>query len=294
MKRHAALWMLMLALSAPASGQLQDGVDGGGSSTPFALPDGARLLADQSYGNHRLQHYDVYLPSNAQRAPVIFMVHGGAWRAGDKANAQVVQNKVRRWTARGVIVVSVNYRLLPGASVAAQAVDVAAALAAAQAQAASWGGDRSKFVLMGHSAGAHLVALLASAPPPDGVTPWLGAVALDSAAMDVPALMAQRHFPFYDRVFGSDAAYWRSVSPVAQLKPGAAPLLAVCSSRRQDSCPQAEAYATRARAQGMRVQVLPQNLSHMEINATLGQPGAYTDAVETFLAGLDASFGARP
>jgi acetyl esterase/lipase len=302
MNRHAVFAaLLMLALGAPAAGPLrdrlaalQDEMDEGGAAAPFALPAGVRLLADQAYGEDRLQRFDVYLPRNASHAPVIFMVHGGAWRTGDKASAQVVSNKVLRWTARGIIVVSVNYRLLPGASVATQAADVAAALVAAQAGAAGWGGDRSKFVLMGHSAGAHLVALLASAPPAQGVTPWLGAVALDSAAMDVPALMAQRHFPFYDRVFGSDAAYWRSVSPAAQLKPGASPLLAVCSSRRQDSCPQAEAYASRAGALGMRVQVLAQPLSHMEINATLGQPGAYTSAVETFLAELDPIFAARP
>ncbi|NYE58927.1 acetyl esterase/lipase [Duganella sp. 1224] len=288
------LLMLLLALSAPASAQLRLEMDEGGASAPFALPAGARLLADQPYGADARQRYDVYLPRNAAQAPVIFMVHGGAWRSGDKANARVVQNKVGRWTARGIIVVSVNYRLLPGASVATQAADVAAALAAAQAQAASWGGDRGKFVLMGHSAGAHLVALLASAPPPAGVTPWLGAVALDSAAMDLPALMARRHFPLYDRAFGGDAEDWRKLSPVARLRPGAAPLLAVCSSRRQDACAQADAYAAQAHTLGVRVQVLPQNLSHLEINATLGQPGPYTDAVETFLAGLDAAFATRP
>ncbi|MYM75892.1 alpha/beta hydrolase fold domain-containing protein, partial [Duganella sp. FT134W] len=147
MRRHASLAaLLMLALGAPAAGPLserlaalQDGMEEGGAA-PFALPDGVRLLADQAYGEHRLQRYDVYLPRNAHRAPVIFMVHGGAWRTGDKASAQVVQNKVRRWTTRGIIVVSVNYRLLPGASVAMQAADVAAALAAAQAGAAGWGG----------------------------------------------------------------------------------------------------------------------------------------------------------
>jgi acetyl esterase/lipase len=290
---------LMLTSNLPAAGPLRDRLAAMRSemeeegAAPFALPDGVKLLADQSYGEHRLQRYDVYLPAKAEHAPVIFMVHGGAWRTGDKASAAVVQNKVRRWTARGIIVVSVNYRLLPGANVAAQAADVATALAAVQGKAAGWGGDRGKFVLMGHSAGAHLVALLASGPVPAGVTPWLGAVALDSAAMDVSALMAQRHFPFYDAVFGSDAAYWRTVSPLAQLKAGGMPLLAVCSSRRQDSCPQAEGYAARANALGMRVQVLPQNLSHREINETLGQAGAYTGAVETFLASLDAVLAAK-
>lgn len=275
------LLLLLMALSAQVAAQAD--MDEGGASA-FALPDGVRLLAEQSYGAHPRQRYDVYLPARADHAPVIFMVHGGAWRTGDKANAQVVQNKVRHWTRRGVIVVSVNYRLLPDASVAAQADDVAAALAAVQASAASWGGDRNKFVLMGHSAGAHLVALMAASR--GTASTWRGTVALDSAAMDVASLMRQRHFPLYDKAFGSAAAYWDSVSPLAQLKPGGAPVLAVCSSQRRASCPQSEAFAARAAALGMRAQVLPQALSHREINEALGQPGAYTDAVDAFIDSL--------
>lgn len=42
------------------------------------------------------QRYDVYLPMHAQHAPVIFLVHGGAWRHGDKTNSAVVVNKVER------------------------------------------------------------------------------------------------------------------------------------------------------------------------------------------------------
>lgn len=299
MKRCLTL-ILLLALNAQAAGPLRDrlaamqsDMEEGDASAPLTLPDGVRLLADQPYGPHPKQRYDVYLPAKAEHAPVIFMVHGGAWRTGDKANAQVVQNKVQRWSRRGIIVVSINYRLLPAASVAQQAEDVAAALAAAQAQAATWGGDRSKFVLMGHSAGAHLVALLAAAPAGAGAVSWLGAVALDSAAMDVAALMSRRHFPLYDKAFGSDAAYWNAVSPLARLKPGGAPLLAVCSSLRQGSCPQAEGYAARAASLGMRVKVLPQALSHRAINETLGQSGAYTDTVEEFLATLDPALRDR-
>jgi acetyl esterase/lipase len=272
---------LLLAVSVQASAQAD--MDEAGAS-PFALPEGVRLLADQSYGAHPKQRYDVYLPAKADHAPVIFMVHGGAWRTGDKANAQVVQNKVRHWTLRGTIVVSINYRLLPDASVARQAEDVAAALAAAQAQAASWGGDRNKFVLMGHSAGAHLVALMAASRGASST--WRGTVALDSAAMDVAHLMRQRHFPLYDKAFGSEAGYWESVSPLAQLKPGGAPLLAVCSSRRLTSCAQSQDFAARAATLGMRVQVLPQALGHREINEALGQPGAYTEAVDAFIASL--------
>ncbi|OYU83249.1 MAG: esterase, partial [Burkholderiales bacterium PBB5] len=66
--------------------------------------------------------------------------------------------------------------------------------------------------------------------------------------------------------------------------PLAAPALLVCSSRRADACPAAQAFAAAA---GPTVQVLPQDRRHGAINADLGEPGAYTDAVEAFMRQLD-------
>ncbi len=68
----------------------------------------------------------------------------------------------------------------------------------------------------------------------------------------------------------------------------AAPILLVCSSRRDDSCPPAEAFAARANGFGGRAKVLPIELNHAQINDRLGTDGEYTDAVNQFLrsAGL--------
>jgi arylformamidase len=110
------------------------------------------------------QRMDVYIPADARAAPVLFLVHGGGWRRGDKAHGRLIDNKLAHWLPAGFIVVSINYRMLPQADVLTQRDDVVAALAKAQSLAPSWGGDASRFVLMGHSAGAHLVALVASAP----------------------------------------------------------------------------------------------------------------------------------
>lgn len=261
-----------------------------------ALPAGARRLADIAYGSDPAQRFDVYLPADARDAPVIFMVHGGAWKIGDKEMSRVVDAKVARWVSRGFIFVSTNYRMLPGAPVDVQLQDVARALATAQQQAPGWGGAPRRFVLMGHSAGAHLVALLGAAPRYPGdplLQPVLGTVALDSAAMDVSAIMSQRHLPLYDQPFGTDPAYWRAMSPINALAGGAAPLLSVCSTRRDDSCRQADGFAARARQLDIRAEVLRQDLSHGEINAQLGQPGGYTEAVERFLASLDAAIASR-
>ena len=249
--------------------------------------------ADVPYGSDPSQKLDVYAPATAaQGAPVIFMVHGGAWAIGDKASSNVVRHKAARWLPRGLLFISVNYRLLPKADPLAQARDVARALAFAQQQATAWGGDASRFVLMGHSAGAHLVSLLTANPAlarEQGAKPWLGTVSLDSAAFDVPAIMKARHARLYDKAFGQDPNFWVAVSPLQQLTQAQAPLLAVCSSQRDDACPQAQAFADKAKSLGMRVAVLQQDRTHAEINDDLGEPGAYTEAVEDFLRSLDPS-----
>lgn len=248
--------------------------------------------ADLAYGPHPRQRFDVYSSGQTTSAPVVFLVHGGAWRTGDKAHDRVVAGKVARWVPKGVVLVSTNYRLLPEADALAQVDDVARALVRAQAEAARFGGDRNRFVLMGHSAGAHLVALLAAAPERAlalGATPWLGTVALDSAALDVVAIMRSRHPRFYDAAFGSDPARWREASPIHQLRRGLAPFLAVCSSRRRDSCREARAFAAAATALGARALVLPEDLSHRQINELLGKTPRYTAEVEAFLVDLDPS-----
>ena len=261
----------------------------GEPSERLALAGGMRLLKDVPYANEGKQRMDVYLPRQPAGAPVIFMVHGGAWRLGDKDARAVVENKVARWVPQGFIFISTNYRLLPDTAPLEQAADIARALATAQAKAASWGGDPTRFILMGHSAGAHLVALVATSPEivrRAGAKPWLGSVLLDSAALDVVTIMQARHARFYDRAFGKDPAYWRAVSPLHGLSENTAPLLAVCSSQRSESCPQASRFVEKATALGVRASVLQQDRSHQEINQQLGLANPYTDAVEVFMGSL--------
>lgn len=256
------------------------------------LPTGVRVERDITYGPDPRQRYDVYLPAHARPdAPILFMVHGGGWRNGDKRMRNVVDNKAAYWLERGFVFVSANYRLEPDADPLLQAGDVAAALASMQQRARHWRADPAKTLLMGHSAGAHLVALLGSNPDgllrQAGARRPLGVVSLDSGALDVPALMGQPRLPqLYRDAFGSDPAYWRSVSPQQQLERGALPMLLVCSSsRHRPSSPCAEAgkFAARASILSVPMQVLPEALSHSEINDQLGLPSAYTDAVSAWI-----------
>jgi arylformamidase len=318
--RFGSALLLLAALHSAHAGPLRDWLaerrqahstpalpdDAQPDARPEAQPDkpdtrsgprstGSPTLHDLPYGNSPAQTMDVYLPPKAQGAPLILMVHGGAWAIGDKAHGKVVRNKIAHWLPQGVALVSINYRMLPGAMPLEQAHDVARALAKVQAMALQWGVDPLRIVLMGHSAGAHLVALLSASPElaaADGAKTWLGTVMLDSAALDVVKIMqTPRHPRLYDRAFGDDAHAWRQASPWHVLQRNAPPMLAVCASQRASSCEQAQAFADKARALGANAVVLPQDLSHGDINGELGLPGPYTEAVDRFLAGLP---GFRP
>lgn len=290
--------LLLLALALPAvGGPLRDWLQQGTAShdalgedetaSSRALPPGVRRLADVAYGQDARQRLDVYLPATlGHDRPLLVMVHGGAWRMGSKQAANVVDNKLAHWLPAGVVLVSLDYRLLPHAAVEQQADDVARALAWVQAHAAAWGANKRQLVLMGHSAGAHLAGLLSAdqaLQQRHGVQPWLATVLLDSAALDVAAIMRGPHLPLYDKAFGEDAARWTALSPTLLLTAAAPPLLAVCSSRRAESCTQAQGLADQGRQLGVTVQVLPQDLSHGQINQQLGLPGDYTRQVDQFL-----------
>lgn len=287
--RHPLIAALLVLLALPTeAGPLRDRIaERRQQAAPY------EQLSDVAYGPHERHRFDIYLPKpRPTGAPVILLVHGGGWRHGDKAADSVVEHKVRHWVSQGVILVSTNYRLLPETGPLDQVQDIARALAAVQQKAAGWGGDPSRVVLMGHSAGAHLVALLGARPDQlraAGAQPWMSTVALDSAALDVPAIMQRRHPRLYDQAFGDDPARWRDASPIDQQRTAGPPLLAVCSTERKDSpCTQADAFAAATRPLGMRVEVLPQARSHREINVDLGDDAAYTGAVDAFLRSVNA------
>lgn len=254
-------------------------------------PAGARIQHDIPYGSDPAQRLDLYRLARTERAPILVMVHGGSWQHGDKALPSVVVNKVNHWLIEGFIMVSLNYRLAPRANPLHQADDVARALAYVQQHAPEWGGDPKRIVLMGHSAGAHLVALVAAAPEITrraGVKPWLGTVALDSTVYNVVTLMERRHLELYDHAFGDDQAPWRAASPTLRLETAPAPMLLVCSSRRADSCAMAREFARQAHTMGGRVTTLEVDMTHREINALLGDRGAYTEAVDQFMHTIGA------
>lgn len=304
--RRAGLIAALMASTAGCAGPLADrirerraarrddddlddtGEPGGGN---FTLPKGVTVQRDLAYGPGPEHRLDVYRPATAPVGPVLLMVHGGGWRTGDKAAPKAIANKVQHWCAKGWIVVSANYRLLPKAVPLEQADDVARALAFVGREAPRWGARADRLVLMGHSAGAHLVSLLAADSSPvvahGGPREWTATVALDSAAFNVVEIMSQRHLPLYDRAFGSDRDNWTRNSPYHRLqKRPASPIQIVCSSRRSDACPQGREFAARASQFGAQVSVLPVDASHSEVNEWVGASGPITANLESFFRSL--------
>lgn len=257
------------------------------SAASHALPENVTLRSDIAYGPHTKQTLDVYSPEGAEAAPVIFMIHGGAWRGGDKARPKETDLKVAHWVPKGFIYISTNYRLLPEMDPIGQARDVAAAIAFAQKNARKWGGSADKFILMGHSAGAHLVSLVAADHKNlsgGTIQPWLGTVSLDISNYDLPSrVTGENPSEFYLEIFGNDPAYWQKASPLHALTEKMPPFYAVCSTQSDHACPQSELFVKKAQQLGGKGGVLAVDLAHMEINWEFAKDAGYTADVDNLL-----------
>lgn len=106
------------------------------------------------YGPTRAEHLDIF-PAGAG-APVHLFVHGGYWRRFTAAEFSFVAPPL---VAAGTAAVVVNYGLCPAVTMDEIVRQVRAAVAWTWANAASFGGDRDRITLSGHSAGGHLVAM---------------------------------------------------------------------------------------------------------------------------------------
>jgi acetyl esterase/lipase len=261
-----------------------------GAAARAPLPAGWREL---SFGSDARQRLDLVMPGAAQgKAPVLLFVHGGGWSIGDKRLGSELKGK--HFAGQGWAFASTNYRLVPTATVEQQAADIAAAVALLRRQP---GVDPDRIVLMGHSAGAHLAALVASDPN------WLkaagvplsvvrGVVLLDGAGYDVGEQIAEprnRVLPMYTQAFGTDPKRQAALSPARHAAaPNAADWLILPVAMRRDSTAQGEKLARLLREGGSRAEVLPQRgMTHMTLNRQLGQPGdPSTAVVDAFLARL--------
>jgi acetyl esterase/lipase len=244
-----------------------------------------------AYGRDPLQSLSVWRAQGAGApAPLILFVHGGGWQRGSKDNA-TGRWKPAHYAAAGYTFASINYRLVPAATVEQQAADVALALKALLARSRSLGIDPRRVVLMGHSAGAHLVALVGTDErhlKAAGLSfaDVAGVIPIDGAAYDVTAQLQQagpRMRQTYTQAFGSDPARQRQLSPAFHAAAPNAPAFLLPHVQRADGIAQNRMLAGALTAAGTPVELasVPGNglLGHMEINRRLGDPDYPATAV---------------
>ncbi|NBR85543.1 MAG: hypothetical protein EBT61_08555 [Verrucomicrobia bacterium] len=115
--------------------------------------------ADVPYGDpaNPRQKVDIYSPAGAKGLPVIFWIHGGGWQGGDRT---LIQLKPQAFVEKGFVFVSTGYRLLPEVDMVTIFRDIAKSLGWVHKNIAKHGGDPTRIIVGGHSAGAQLAALI--------------------------------------------------------------------------------------------------------------------------------------
>jgi acetyl esterase/lipase len=287
-----------------ATGALRDRLQqqqrGDGKTAP--LPDPAMVrhpglaYAEMEGVDPNLLSLDLHAPKPARNCPVLVMIHGGGWCIGDKANANVGRDKARFFVAEGFVYISINYRLSPAVRHPAHVQDVARALAWVHDHVATHGGDPGRIVVMGHSAGAHLAALVATderrlaeqKKEPDILK---GVILLDGAGYDLPRHLGVPSGPalrgMFLKAFGDDPAGWKDPSPQLHVAAGKGipPFLIFHAGRRRTAREQSRALAEALEKAGVAAKIVhAPDRDHGGMNACIGRPGdPYTEAVMVFL-----------
>lgn len=236
----------------------------------------------------KLQTLDVYAPSQAKNLPVVFWIHGGGWQAGDKSEVHV---KPQVFNGKGFVFVSTNYRLLPKVDMETLTRDVAKSIRWVHDHIAEHGGDPKRLLIMGHSAGAQLAALLCTDErylKEEGLSLAIikGCVPVDGDTYDIPAMielaeMRQRLHglplpKFGHRIkFGNDAAKHKDFSAVTHVAKdkGIPPFLILYVANHPDVTAQAQRLGNVLKSADVPVTVFgAQETTHTKINVNLGTP----------------------
>jgi acetyl esterase/lipase len=209
---------------------------------------------------HRL---DLFLPKGQKDYPVVVLVRGGAWIMGDNRCCGLYSAVGEFLARQGIAAVLPNYRLSPGVRHPEHVRDVARAVAWTRAHIADCGGRPDQLFLAGHSAGGHLVALLATkeqylkgeglrSADIRGVICFCGVYRIPDGAVDVTlggatpaAFRLSEMAPFrgggqgggptlpgipfslnvYAPAFGNDPRVREEASPLSHVRPGLPPFL---------------------------------------------------------------------
>ncbi len=233
---------------------------------------------------------DIYAPRDAAGLPVAIYFYGGGWRSGDK---ELFEHLGRAFAVRGIVAVAVNYRLTPAVKSPAHANDCAAAVAWVYRNIGRYGGSSDALFLTGHSAGAHLAALitvdrryLGALDVPEHA---LGGTVMISGVADLRIHAETTVFTareYVEEAFGESMEELAAASPITYVRQGLPPFLVIVA---EDDPPglrsQGKAFADAIRdAGGDVLYISVKGRDHFSIVRRFGPSGDTTaDAIADFI-----------
>lgn len=168
---------------------------------------------------------DVYYPSEAKDAPVVVWFHGGGLIGGSKEIPSQLKES-------GLVVVGVNYRLLPKATIDQCIDDAAAAVAWTMKHIAEYGGDPKRIYVSGHSAGGYLTDMIGLDKS------WLKAYGVDADALAALIPFSGQAITHYNvreqQGLGPLQATIDKYAPLTFIRPDAPPMVIISGDREQE------------------------------------------------------------
>jgi len=248
------------------------------------------------------QTLNVYAPAAKpiKPTPVIFWIHGGGWRGGEKISVQL---KPKFFTDLGYVFVATNHRYVTTTPMNEIFADIAKSLRWTHDHAGEFGGDPNRIVIMGHSSGAQLAAYLAIDERPlkaEGLSlsMFKGCVPVDADTFDIPAVIelatanrkaAGKPEPKYGHreIFGGKPELWADYSATTHVATGKGipPFLILYDAAAALTPDQAKRLEKSLTSKGIQAKAFgAQNTNHGKINADLGLPNdPSTNEVLSFL-----------
>lgn len=248
-----------------------------------AYADNILTAKDIAYGKGTLQKLDIYAPQGLKALkPVLIFIHGGGWQRGDKSMAK---EHGAFYADKGAVFVSINYRLSPKDKHPAQAEDSAAAVKWVYDNIHQYGGNKHSIHLAGHSAGAHLAALIATDDrylAAHDLSPLLlkSVIPNDTASYDfsTPLVIGKRLVqPKIDATFGTTPQQIKAASPISYVQGNKdlPPFICFVTSKRPDAAAQTHAFTAAIKTAGGQSEThIIDGLSHREMNQAMSDPAS--------------------
>jgi acetyl esterase/lipase len=179
---------------------------------------------------------DMYWPAVAENCPVVVFIHGGTWMTGDK---NLYADLGRNFAGKGIVTAIINYRLGDQVQYDQMAEDCAASVKWVSGHAKQYNGNPDKIIVSGHSAGAHLAALISL--DPDYMrslhisNPIKACMLIDAFGLNMDTFIrspfGQGYMAYIEKVFTRNEATWEKASPVSHINERSIPFFIATGSQ---------------------------------------------------------------